>query len=427
MTPEASAVLRALRDELDKLPADLVGPVERVGEVLSVFGGRMRLGATVIHDPGIHPSIAHAHVVAEIGAPGSAAAEPVRLDACVMGVDADHQIALAGCARHWTAAVAGPLFSLLHARPVLGAAHFGGSEPFGVAGCHGFVGPLVARMFEKEVDLSALEDAGLFDYADAFAPPGLVHLAKVTLEATEGAWHRTLAIDGHEVVHPDADWHAALAAPAHGVVSQFAVFHYADNPGAVDERRGVDDAVRQFVRAFHEAGTTDAAAALLESRGVPPGLVDRLEPFVPLALGRALVGDMGPKFSADYLRVRADGGAERLRLMREPVFARTSALVPELMSGELAEPARTLALAGSEIHAFNAALNAGSKPYNLVLFPPVIPDRGAGPELVDRAVRQLHEQPPPPRQPPGPPRRTESPPATPHEEKKRARPWWRFW
>jgi hypothetical protein len=428
MSPEASAVLRAVRDELDRHPKDVVGPLDLAGDVLSVFDGRMRLSAIVINDPGAHPSLAHAHVVADIGAPGFDTGGPAaRFDACVVGIDADRGRALAGCARHWMAAAAGPLFSLLHAAPVLGAAHFDGSEPFGVAACHGFVGPMVARMFEKELDLSALQDARLFDYADALAPPGLVHLAKVTLEATDGGWNRTLAIDGHQAVHSDVNWDSGLVAPAHGLVSQFAVFHYGERPAAVEERRRVDDAIRQFVRAFHDTGNTDRAAEVLESRGVPAELVHRVAPFLPLALGRVIVGDMGPTFSPDFLRVRPDGGAERLRLMREPVFARSSALARELLSGELLEPAKALAFTGPEVNAINSALHAGSKPQNLVLSPAIVPERGVTPDVVNRAIAQLQQRPPSPGEPRAASRPARPIPAHPDRATKPAKPWWRFW
>jgi hypothetical protein len=300
MASEASIVLRALHQELDKHPRDVVGPLLLSGDVLSVFDGRMRLAAQVISDPGDHPSLAHAHVVAEIGGAVRGHAEVATFDACVVGLHAERHQALAASAQNWVAAVAGPLFSLLHARPVLGAAHFDGSEPWGVAGCHGFVGPLVARMFEKEFDLSALEGAALFDYADALAPPGLVHLAKVSLEAENNAWNRNLEIDGHAAVYSEPHWETAAVAPRQGLVSQFAVFHYGGRPDAVEERRRVDEAIRQFLPAFRQADSTARAADLLESRGFGAELVDRVASFMPLALGRIVFGGVGAAFSPDF-------------------------------------------------------------------------------------------------------------------------------
>ena len=236
-----------------------------------------------------------------------------------------------------------------------------------------------------------------------------------------------LPIDGHEAVHSDVNWDARLASPAHGLVSQFAVFHYGDRPAAVEERRRVDDAIRQFVRTFQETGNTDRAADLLESRGVAADLVDRVTPFVPLALGRVLVGDMGPTFSPDFLRVRPDGGAARLRLMREPVFARASALARELLSGELLEPAKSLAFTGPEVNAINSALHAGSKPQNLVLSPAIVPERGVTPDVVSRAIAQLQRRDSFGCGPRGASHPARPTPVHPDSATKPANPWWRFW
>src|SRR5688572_26866188 len=116
MAEETSIVLEALRDELGRHPADIVGALELADDHLRVAGGNMRLFPAVKSDPDVHPSVAHAHVIADVGVGERAA----RLDACVVGIDDDRSAALRSAMRGWVAAVASPLFSLVHARPVMG-------------------------------------------------------------------------------------------------------------------------------------------------------------------------------------------------------------------------------------------------------------------------------------------------------------------
>ena len=406
MASEASLVLKAIRDDLSNHPPDIVGPLTLNEELLSAFGGQLRLTAIVHHDPDAHASIGHAHVIAEIGV-GSRAA---RLDACVVGIHTDRREALASSGRTWAGAVAGPIFSLLHAKPVLSADHFNGSEPWGIAGCHGFVGPLTSRFFERELDLSPLQDAAMFDYADALAPAGVVHLAKVTLNATGEGWSRTIEVDGHEAAHAEPSWNTGLPSASRGVLSQFAVFHYGDRPEAIEQRQRVDDAIRQFVTGFQETGDTDKAADLLEARGFDAALVHDVDCFVLVALGRVIFGNIGAKFSPDFMRINRDGSTQTLRLMRQPIFARTTVLASELFSGQLVNAAKSLALTSAEINAINSALNAGSNPRNLILSPPIMPDRGVSRSAMEMAITRLQQsavRPPPSIEP--------------------AKPWWRIW
>jgi hypothetical protein len=406
MASEASLVLQAIRDELANHPPDVVGALTLNEDLLSASSDKLRLTAFVHHDPGAHPSLAHVHVVAEIGF-GSQAA---RLEACVIGIHSDRHEALAHSGRSWVAAVAGPIFSLLHAKPVLDAAHFNGSEPWGIAGCHGFVGPLTARFFEREPDLAPLEDAIVFDYADALAPAGVVHLAKVTLNATGEGWSRNIEIDGHEAVHSDANWNTGLPRTSQGVLSQFAVFHYGDRPRAIEQRQRVDAAIRQFVTAFQETGDTDKAADLLVARGIDAALVHDASCFVPVALGRVIFGSIGAKFSPDFVRISRDASTQTLRLMRQPVYARTTVLASELLSGQLMNAAKSLALTSAEINAINSALHAGSNPQDLSLLPPLMPDPDVGQTAMEEAMRQMQNS------------AHRAPPSS-----KPSKPWWRMW
>jgi hypothetical protein len=151
-----------------------VGEVSFSDDRLSLLDGAVRLRAAVYDDPGASPEMAHCHVTAEMGAHG----EP--LDACVVGIHAERPKALAEVARVWVDLVAGPVLSLLHGRPVLGAEHFDGSDPAGVLGAHGFVGPMGWRFVPPEFRPEAFATR-LFDFAAEMAPPARVHIAKTTL------------------------------------------------------------------------------------------------------------------------------------------------------------------------------------------------------------------------------------------------------
>ena len=210
MSDESTYVLEVIRDELKRQSADVVGRIEFNGDVLTARDDQLILGAEVRHDPGSHLSIAHCHVVARVG--GTRFSDP--LDACMTGVDGDRRKGLAQAAQKWVAGVGCTLFSLLHAKPVMDATHFNGTDPWGVPGCHGFVGPLSGYGLTRPDDLSPIANAGLFDYATAMAPPGIVHLAKVVLAANgKKGWTRTLEIDGHEATFEERGWELRSARP----------------------------------------------------------------------------------------------------------------------------------------------------------------------------------------------------------------------
>ena len=403
---EAAFVLQVIRDELDKQTSETVGKLALTDEALWVLDGKMKLSVVVRNDPDAHPAVAHCHVVADVADRSGC------LDACVIGIDPDRREALADTARSWTETVAAPILSLMHARPVMGAAHFDGSQPWGVSGCHGFVGPMRVRLMDKAFDLEVLDDAPVFDYAAELAPPGIVHLAKATLQAAgDGGWNRNLEIDGHLAAYADHAWNVELPAPSQGIVSQFAVFHYGGQPDFVETRQRTDDVIRRFVSAFGTTNDTYRAAAMLVEEGVDVGLVHQVEAFVPLAFGRVAFESLGASFPPDFVRItRAGSLHEGLKLKHQPVFARSTALCREFMEGQLLEAVKNVALTSSEVNVINDALNAGSKPENLQLFPAVIPDPGTSDDAIQRAMEQLVG-------------RAEQE----YAAIKKAKPWWRFW
>lgn len=164
----------------------------------------------------------HAHVVTWLpdpAAPGGATA----LDACVMGLGPSAD-AVEQAAGLWLRLAGAPVLSYLSGQPVLDADHFGGDEPWGVPGGHGFVGPFMARGEAGAVDLAELAQSEAFRFA-GYPRDGRRHLVKVTLLGGDGRWTRYLEIDGHDATQVDEDWRGGLPSPRSPVVCvRFAVF-----------------------------------------------------------------------------------------------------------------------------------------------------------------------------------------------------------
>jgi len=387
---EPAHILQVIHDELARLDQEIVGELDLSEDSLTAMGGKLTLNAVVHHDEGLHSAIAHCHVTARV-----ADEQTGHLDACLIGINPDRAAALADAAQYWINVVAGPIFSLLHERPVLGTTAFDGSESYGVSGCSGYVGPKCARMLAEADDMKLLDDTPSFDFAAEMAPPGIVHLTKVTLEASgEAGWNRTLEVDGHSATHVDRPWPAVEQAPAQGIVSQFAVFHYADQTQKVDERKQVDDTIRRYVAMVGTSGDTNNPIDTMLNEGVPAELLDQIATYAPLAFGRAALNSIGATFSPTYVQLKQDGTTtDGLQLMHQPVFARSIILSQEFMSSaETIEGFKLIALSSSEVVTINNAMNEGSKPEDLALLPPIIPDHGVSDETIQRTMKELIEK-----------------------------------
>lgn len=78
-----------------------------------------------------------------------------------------------------------------------------GTEPWGVAGCHGFVGALLRR--RGNIDGKPLLDAPLFTGHSFDLEDRELHIIKAVLMAKDGRWQRILELDGHSDRYAD-DW-----------------------------------------------------------------------------------------------------------------------------------------------------------------------------------------------------------------------------
>lgn len=406
---DAAMVLQSLHEEISQLGREIVANSDLTDEGLYVFDDGARLNVVVRDEPNSRPEMVHCHVVTELDGEQSG-----HLDACIVGVGHDRPTALESVARNWIDLVGGPLFSMLNASAVMGAEHFDGSQASGVSGCHGFVGPVGSRLMDPDApEITALMNASVFEYAAEMAPPGIVHLAKVTLQADgKGAWNRNLEVDGHLAAHADMPWSTGPAAPASGIVTLFAVFHYANRPGHVDARRQIDAAIRDFVAAFQAVDNIEGAAKALREEGVDGELVDRVVNFAAIALGRVFLGSLGPSFSSDYIMVRRDGTIQDgLKLMSEPVYARSMALGWELAHGDFLEASQRVAATSPEFQVINSVLNDGRNPADSKLLPPMILERGVSDAVYDKAVQFLAAL--------AKPQRT--------AVTKADKPWWKVW
>jgi hypothetical protein len=418
-------LVRLLADEVRTVGDELAGKVELGERHLSALNGALKLSVELHRDQRDHPSLAHAHVFAEFGRGPRA-----NLEACIVGVGGDRDAALAEVAHNWITLAGAPILSVLHARPVLGAAHFEGDEAWGVPRGHGFLGSLAGRGVEGVFDLDALVEEPLFTGAVELAPDGVLHLAKVTLNVAEGpSWSRNLEIDGHAAARADDRWRLDTPPPSAPVIcTRFAVFWRADQnapefAGAAASTRekpsrpmpwSVDDAIERFVASFQEQPEADLEPVLHEllRQGVARELAEKVIVFVPLAFGRLVLDRVGVAYSSDFTRAATDGTyASKYRLDDEPIYRQAVLLAPSYAASPRYGQAFEAVCAWSgEVSIVSDALGRNDDPRTITLGPPVI----SMPPAEDRKIHDVA--------------RAIAPSVKPAAAgASRAKRWWQFW
>jgi len=94
--------------------------------------------------------------------------------------------------------------------------------------------------------------------------------------------------------------------------------------------------------------------------------------FVPIALARALLQEMGAKLHDHYVRIDSQGRLRTYRRLEdEPVFREASSLALEVAQRE-GDALIQLAQYSTEFQAINQALHAGSRVENLDASPPIL-------------------------------------------------------
>ncbi|MEM6928980.1 MAG: hypothetical protein AAF602_18720, partial [Myxococcota bacterium] len=350
---EARLVLDAIHDRLAREPVDVISPLTDEGDVLTLLAGKVEIAVVIRHDEGAHPAIAHAHVLVTLR--GEAP-----LVASVVAVHADRAKGLAGVGETFCDVVAGPVFSFVHGRPVMNAVAFDPTGPDGVRGQRGFVGPRLVRGLADGAP-DPFEGVPTFDYAEALAPPGPVHIAKVVFDVRSGQRiRRTIEVDGHAASHVDGTWAPDRSPPANIVGLRYAVFHAPDRPAQVRRHRALDEAIEAFVEHFAATRERDAAADRLATSGVDPRLVHEIRLFVPAAFARLVFEDRLP-LSTTFTRVRKDGWVdEGLPFMRERPFARATVLGTTRIERDGVQLAQEIAMTASEVAAIQHSLQQGT-------------------------------------------------------------------
>lgn len=289
-------LLARIAAELTAHPAELAGDARVKGDAVIAAEDRLWVEVDLLE---VEPGKAHVHVFAMLG--------DAALEACTMGHASTLEEALADAARVWAHTAGAPILSVLAARPLGTADHFHGTEPWGVAGCHGFVGPIALRA--GTVDPQPFVTMPLFAGHAFDLDDRELHIIKAVLMGKGGRWHRILELDGHSDHHVDA-WPDGPACPDGEVLMlRFAIVlgraaATVAVPPAVDGNQlvaTVRATLPMFVRgvAMNDAQLIEA----LERVGYPRDLASALVELVPTAFFRAEMADSGIQFSPYYQRV----------------------------------------------------------------------------------------------------------------------------
>jgi hypothetical protein len=144
----------------------------------------------------------------------------------------------------------------------------------------------------------------------------------------------------------------------------------------------------------------DEVLEKLLAQGMPRPQAEKMIALIPLAFGRLLLQSMKVGLAnTAILQNPATGKSREIRLDQDPTFIEASRIALEAqIHGHLSqEQSRNLMLRGAEVDAVNQAMDAGSKPEDLDLSPPIIfsSDESFEPSSLPDAAR--------------------------------GKPWWKFW
>ena len=113
--------------------------------------------------------------------------------------------------------------------------------------------------------------------------------------------------------------------------------------------------------------TEDEVYTAMAAVGVPDAVADRAYKFTQTAWGRVFLDGLGVQFGADYLCFNAAGDViESGKLADQPYFSAAMRLAPQYIRSP---GFQQFVLMSADVSAVNNALNAGSKPEDLVTGP----------------------------------------------------------
>lgn len=425
---DRAVLLRIFSEVVRRAPADIVGAVTIRDDALSLCGDRLRVRPVLIGNTGDAPSqIVHAHFVAEFV--GRASFKP--LEGCVVAFGDKREETFLQLAEKWLHCVCPPILSLLHGREVLGASHFDGSESWGVSRRHGFVGPLGLGIFvppegktlpseeltaRREEFLRSLTDCPIYAGTAELVDDAELHLVKVTLNYRGDHLERSLEIDDHRIQIPQSPWTPgpkgmlAVEEGSAAIVSAYALFFKPEDYRPKTESEKLDDRLERAVGAFVQEPRPEFDIDVLAEGGIDRKTAEDIHAFLPIAFGRLLLDRMKVVYPDEYVLINRDGGFRKdLPLWDEPVYRRAMLLAPGFaFSQRYGEAFKYVALCSAEIDAVNNALNAGSKPEDLVLGMPLVVEPGTDRQTFEKAFRVIYAE-----------ERA--------RHKKATKKWWQFW
>ncbi len=151
--------------------------------------------------------------------------------------------------------------------------------------------------------------------------------------------------------------------------------------------------------------------------GMTHDVADRVFKFTQIAWGRVFLDGMGINFSPDYYCFNSAGDLiEAGKLVNQPYFAAAMELAKKYMSSP---GFKQMILTNADVKAVNSALNAGSKPENLVTGPAALFIESPTPEGMEKAQQLILERAKSPDMPP--------PEIIKMPEPAVRKPWWKFW
>lgn len=333
------------------------------------------------------PDLIHAHFLAQLGSDDSR-----NLDGCILFRSED-QDSLSYAVRRYVAEVGGSLLSVLLQQDVFLSKRFSSgpseSQYTGIDSADGFTGPIHCHLQGESSDQNLIKQTNLFAGVSGLIPPLPLQLAKVTLRRNATEWDRTIELNGHSVCLQDPGFPIQFDAIEGSELTQFAVFHFAEKPDWITERKSIDESIRGFVRAFAENRDIDKSLATIRQQGADGDRVHQVHAFASLAFARRFFGEFGARYSRKYLAIRGNGTIEEKELLAEPVFGRSLVLSDEFQEGPLFESFKMLALLNTEFNELNDRMNRGERPEAIELPPPVVPDPDVSAEILEKVSRRV--------------------------------------
>ena len=161
--------------------------------------------------------------------------------------------------------------------------------------------------------------------------------------------------------------------------------------------------------------TEEDLYAALTSSGVPEPVADRAYKFTQIAWGRVFLVGFGIKFAPDYLCFNSAGEVIESGLLAEQPYFLAAMAAAKLHPPPAGLP--RFAQMSADVSAVNSALNSGSKPENLVTWPPALFMELPTQVGIDKARQFLAK-----RASTGKSGRAGATGAAPQKK-----PWWRWW